>query len=191
METVACLSCQAVNSAEQQACSNCGESLAAVKFQHSIDELKKVTDRLHELTAPRKTFSSFNGFGTTLLDYRPRPDGTYEAVRWIIAMGIPLVPLSAYVIQPTEQKNSYGQQVSSFQILDKIPLAATRILRTYLLVIIGLLPLVVGFFNTRMINHVLGGPLAFFAMLACIVWAVYIVFFRIKNDGKAYKGKTA
>ena len=189
METVACLSCQTVNSFELEACNNCGESLAAAKLQHTVDKLRQTTEKFKELTAPRKTFSSFNGFGTTLLDYRPRADGTYEAVRWIIAMGIPLVPLSAFVIETTQQKNSYGQSVSSFNILDRIPLAAGRIVRTYLLVVIGLLPLVVGFFNTRVINRTLGGPLAACAMFASIIWAGYIIFFKIKNEGKAYKGK--
>src|ERR1044072_8550641 len=86
--------------------SNCGKPLGAAVLQHSLDELKKVTDRMREMSAP--SFNTFNGFGTTLLDYRERPDGTWEATRWVVAAMLPLVPLGSYVINPKRQQNSYG-----------------------------------------------------------------------------------
>jgi hypothetical protein len=36
----------------------------------------------------------------------------------------------------------------------------------------------------------LGGGPAFLAMIAAFVWLVYIIFYKLKNEGAAYK-KTA
>src|SRR5919112_448703 len=107
--TVNCPACQTVNpDVEVNAkCSNCGEPLAAAVFQHSIDALKKITDRMKEASAP--SFNTFNGFGTTLLDYRERGDGTWEAPGWVVAAMFPLAPLASYVTRPRRQQNSYGR----------------------------------------------------------------------------------
>lgn len=185
--TVACPACKTANPGAEvnSKCSACGEPLAAAVIQQSIDELKKLTERMQEMSAP--SFKTFNGFGTTLLDYRRRDDGAWEATRWVVAMMLPLVPLASYVIRPRRQQNSYGRMESYFDILGRAPLTAARILRVYALVVVGLAPIVLGFMNSSWINRTLGGPLAFFAMLASIVWAVYIIFFKIKNDSKAYK----
>ena len=64
-------------------------------------------------------------------------------------------------------------------------------MRTYLLMLIGLAPIILGSLNSRVVNHTLGGPLAFLAMLLAIGWGIYILFFRIRNDSKAYKRKAA
>jgi hypothetical protein len=192
MKTVACPACKSVNSADEESCGKCGAPLAAAKLEQSIAELRALNERTrHLVDKPKAAFNSINGFGTTLLDYRPRGDGTWEAVRWVIAMAIPLVPLGAYVIEPHQQEHTYGRQTSTFSIVDRVPLAAQRIVRTYLLVVIGLAPLVLGWMNSRWVNHTLGGGKAFFAMLATFAWAVYIILVRIKNDGPAYKAKPA
>jgi hypothetical protein len=91
------------------------------------------------------------------------------------------------VIEPTSQEISYGRETSKFSIIDKAPLSIVRVLRTYLLVVAGLAPVIAGSLNSRTINHVLGGPMAFFAMLGTVAWGIYIIFFRLKNDSKAYK----
>lgn len=185
--TVACPACKTVNpdAGVTSKCSACGEPLAAAVLQHSLDELKKLNERMAEINAP--SFKTFNGFGTTLLDYRQRDDGAWEATRWVVAMMLPLVPLSTFVINPKRQENSYGRMESYFEILGRAPLTAARVLRVYALVVVGLAPVVLGFMNSSWINRTLGGPLAFFAMLASIVWGIYIIFFKIKNDSKAYK----
>jgi hypothetical protein len=189
--TVACPACKAVNrDAEVNSkCSACGEPLAAAVLQHSIDELKRINERMAEASAP--SFKSFNGFGTTLLDYRALPDGHYEATRWVVALMLPLVPLATYVIEPQTQEHSYGRETSKFNILKQGKLSAARVVRTYLLAVVALLPLVLGFLNSAWVNHALGGPLAAFAMFASFAWAIYIVMFRIKNEGKAYRSKPA
>lgn len=188
---VNCPACQTFNPEADvnSQCSNCGKPLGAAVLQHSLDELKKVTDRMREISAP--SFNTFNGFGTTLLDYQERPDGTWEATRWVVAAMLPLVPLGSYVIKPKRQQNSYGRMESYFEILGRTPLSPLRVLRVYALMILGLAPIVLGSLNSSWVNRTLGGPLAALAMLACIVWGAYIIFFRIKNDSKAYKTKSA
>lgn len=189
--TVACPACKAVNPEAEvnSKCSACGEPLAAAVFQHSIDELKKLTERMSEMTAP--SFKTFNGFGTTLLDYRQLDDGQWEATRWVVALMMPIAPLATYRIRPKRQVNSYGRMESYFDITGRVPLSPARILRVYALLVLGLAPIVLGSLNSSWVNHTLGGMPAFFAMLAAIVWGVYIIFFRIKNDSKAYKAESA
>ena len=191
--TVNCTACQTVNhdAGVNSVCSNCGESLGLAVLQHSINEVNKLNERMQELNAP--SFTSFNGFGTTLLDYREREDGDWEASRWVIAAGLPLVPLASYVIRPKRQEASYGRLQAYFGILGRVPLSPARILRVYGLVVLALAPIILGSLNSSWVNRTLGGPLAALAMLASIVWAVYVVFFLIKNDSKAYKraGKKA
>jgi hypothetical protein len=192
MKTVACPACKSVNGADEATCARCGGPLAAAKLEQSIAELRALNERTQHLRdRPASSFSSINGFGTTLLDYRPRGDGTWEAARWVIAMAIPLVPLGAYVIEPHRREHTYGRQTSTFSVVGRVPLTAQRIARTYLLVVIGLLPLVLLWMNARWLNHTLGGGKAFFTMIACFLWAVYVVMLRIKNDGPAYKAKPA
>ncbi len=191
MKTVACPACSFsnVNPTAESACANCGESLAPALFQQSVDELKKLTDKLKGMSAPRPSFRSFNGFGTTLLDYRPLPDGTYQATRWVIALFLPIFPLSAYVIQPETQERSYGRETSKFTVLAQIPLSAARVLRTYLLALVGLLPAILGYIYSREINRAVRGVYGFGLMLLIFAWVFYIIFFKLKNDSKAYRSQ--
>jgi hypothetical protein len=175
-----------VNSYETAACAQCGASLAGAKIEQTAAEISRITAEFKERTAPRKSFYTFNGFGTTLLDYRALADGTYEATRWVVALMLPLVPLATYVIRPETQEHSYGRETSKFTIVGRGRLSAARVARTYLLAALGLLPLVVGSLNSSWVNRTLGGPLAALAMILSFVWAVYVVVFRIKNEGQAY-----
>jgi hypothetical protein len=187
MDTVVCPACKTVNAeaTASSVCSQCGESLAPALIEQSVNKLKELTAKFEEDNAP--SFKSFNGFGTTLLDYRALPDGSYEATRWAIALFLPLFPLATYVIQPTGQERSYGRETSKFRIIGQTPLKAGRIVRTYLLAVAGLLPIIAGFMYSNVVNRKLGGPLAFGAMILCFAWAIYIIFFKLKNDSAAYK----
>ena len=197
--TVNCPACRTLNpdADVNTRCSNCGEPVGVAVFQHTVDEIKQITERMKESAAP--SFNTFNGFGTTLLDYREREDGTWEATRWVVAAMLPLVPLGSYVINPRRQQNSYGRMESYFEVLGRTPLSPARILRVYGLLILGLAPVVLGFMNSRLIDRTIksafgpkfGGILAVLAMLATVAWGVYVIFFRIKNDSKAYKPKSA
>jgi hypothetical protein len=193
MKTVTCTACNAenVNPTASSVCVNCGESLAPALFQQSVDELKKLTDKLQETQKPARSFYSFNGFGTTLLDYRALSDGTYQATRWVIALFLPIFPLSSYVIEPLAQEFGYGQETSRFRILEKTKLSAARVLRTYLLTVVGLLPAVLGFIYSREINRNVRGFYALALMILMFAWAVYFIFFKLKNEGKAYRAPKA
>jgi hypothetical protein len=191
MSTIACPACQFINSYDVVACAQCGASLTVVKIEQTAAEIRRLTEQFKERNVPRVSFQTFNGFGTTLLDYRALPDGTYEATRWVVALMLPLVPLATYVIRPETQEHSYGRETSKFTIVGKGRLSAARVVRTYLLAVVALLPLVLGFMNSSWVNRTLGGPLAALAMFASFAWAIYIVLFRLKNEGKAYKRKPA
>ncbi len=184
--TVNCPACQTVNpdAGINSTCSNCGELLGTAVLQPTLDDIKRLTERMRELNAP--SFRTFNGFGTTLLDYYERGGG-WAASRWVVAAGLPLVPLASYVIRPKRQEASYGRMESYFEILERIPLSPARILRVYGLMLLGLAPIVLGSMNSSWVNRTLGGPLAALAMFASVAWAAYLIFFRIKNDSKAYK----
>ena len=195
---VNCPACQTVNpdAGVNSRCSTCGEPLAAAVLQHSIDELKRLNERVAEANAP--SFKSFNGFGTTLLDYRDLKDGTWEATRWVIAAGLPIVPLASYRIRPKRQANSYGRMESYFEILGRATLSPARVLRVYALAVAGLAPVVLGFMNSSRIDSTIkgvlgakyGGIVAALAMVGSVVWAAYVIFFLIKNDSKPYKNAT-
>jgi hypothetical protein len=45
--------------------------------------------------------------------------------------------------------------------------------------------------DSSTINRTLGGPLAFLAMLLSIGWGIYIIFVKLKNEGKAYQNRSA
>jgi hypothetical protein len=189
--TVACPACKTVNpdAGVNSKCYACGEPLAAAVLQQSIDALKRLNERMAEASAP--SFKTFNGFGTTLLDYRRRGEGEWEATRWVVAAMFPVAPLATYVIRPRRQENSYGRVESYFDIKGRAPLSVARVLRVYALVVVGLAPFVLGSMNSSWVNRTLGGPLAALAMLASVVWGAYIIFFRIRNDSKAYKAESA
>lgn len=189
MKTIRCSACRTVNDYEARNCASCGEDLAIAKIEEAAAGIRAATARFEHGRALRegRSFSSINGFGTELMDYRPRGEGRYEAVRWVIAGGIPLLPLGGYVIQPMHQDHSYGRHTASFAVLDQIPLRPGRVLRMYLLVAVGLLPLVLGWMNSRWLNRTVGEGRAFFVMLGAIAWAIYWVYVRPRNDGNVYK----
>jgi hypothetical protein len=155
--------------------------------------LRRSNEVLRQLNASLKRgrasdFSSYNGFGTMLLDYRPQGDGTYEVTRWMVALFLPLLPLSAMRIRPVGREWSHARDSESFYVLGPVPLRPARVLRTYLLAALGLFPIVAGSLNSSYVNRTLGGPLAALAMVASVVWAAYIILVRLKNEGRAYKG---
>lgn len=192
METVACPACKTVNAGAtvNSLCSRCGEPLVAALLEPKLEEIRKLTATFKEKhDAP--SFNSFNGFGTTLLDYRARPDGTYEATRWIIALFLPVFPLAQYIIQPTGQERTYGRETSKFRVMGQTPLSPARILRTYLLTVAGLAPIILGFTYSSAVNRTLGRVPAFFAMILCFAWAVYCIFIKLKNEGAAYRKSAA
>jgi hypothetical protein len=138
------------------------------------------------MNTPPKSFYTINGCGTTLLDYRALTDGTYVATRWVTVFFLPIIPLSAYLICPTGQ----DQTTSSFLIIGRVPLNPLRIVRTYLLVVVGLAPISMVYLIWSTLIRTLGVELTFLVMLLSIAWGIYIIFVKLKNEGKAYKTQT-
>jgi hypothetical protein len=189
MRTIRCPACRTVNDYEAEKCKSCDESLAMAKIEEAMQGIRDTTARFEhkQAVAYNRGFSSVNGFGTMLLDYRPRGDGTWEAVRWVVAAGIPLVPLGGYVIQPLHRDHGYRRHTATFNVLDRFPLTVQRAGWTYLLVVVGLLPLVLGWMNADWLEDTVGDANAFFVMLGAIAWAIYFVHVRTRNDAKAFK----
>lgn len=189
MRTIHCPACKSSNDYEAEKCGTCGEPLAMAKLQEAMQGIRETASRFQHQQAVHSGggFSSINGFGSTLMDYRPRDEGTWDAVRWVIVAGIPLVPLGGYVIQPIHSDYTYGRHSASFNVLDRFPLTAQRVARTYLLVIIGLLPLVLGWINADWLEDTVGNANAFFVMLGAVAWGIYFVHVRTRKDSKVYK----
>jgi hypothetical protein len=189
MKTVTCPACQTVNENVEAGanCRSCGESLAGALLEQSIAELRALNERVSHLSAPRKSFYTFNGFGTTLLDYRPAADGTYEATRWAVAMFVPLVPLGDYVIRPQEEQRTYGRETHRFEVVSRKALSWGRVLRTYLTAAVGVGVPVLYFWNGKAVERALGPYAAVGLGLAAIVFGGYVIFYRIKNEHIAYK----
>ena len=139
------------------------------------------------MNTPPKFFYSINGCGTMLLDYLALPDGTYVATRWITVFFLPIVPLSAYLICPTLQDGT----TSSFLIIDRAPLNPLRILRTYLLVVVGLAPISMVYLIWSTLIRTLGVAFTFLVMLLSIAWGIYIIVVKLKNQGEGLQNTTA
>lgn len=189
MKTVNCPACQAVNpdAEANPVCHSCGEPLLMALLEQNIADLGAATAKMRELTAPRKSFYTFNGFGTTLLDYRPAGDDKYEATRWVTAMFVPLVPLADYVVRPQEETRSYGRESFRFEIISKKTLSWGRVLRTYLHALVGVAVPILYFWNGKKVERALGPYPAIGLALAAIVFGGYVIFYVIKNDHTAYK----
>lgn len=190
MKTVTCPACGNVNRNVEAgaSCGACGASLAAALLEQSIADLRAVTEKMSRLQEPRKSFYTFNGFGTTLLDYRPSgADGLYEATRWAVAMFVPLVPLGDYVIRPQEEKRSYGRETHRFEVVERRPLSWGRVLRTYLTAAVGVGVPLVYFWNGKAVERAIGPYPAVGLGLAAIIFGAYVIFYRIKNEHTAYK----
>ena len=181
METVTCVSCSASNPLRDDLndCQSCGVSLELPKAMASLQATTEKMSRLK--SAPAKSFYTFNGFGTTLLDYRKREDGLHEATRWVVALMIPLIPLSSYVIRLGAEVRSYGREAQSFGIIEKIPLSPARVLWVYLLVVIAFLPLYLfGYYDYLGLRTLGLAPFLFRGLLP-IIWAGFIIFYWLQR----------
>ncbi|HEU0298453.1 MAG TPA: hypothetical protein VFR37_03345 [Longimicrobium sp.] len=189
MRTIRCPVCETWNDYESRDCAACGQTLAVAKIEEAAAAIRVTTARFahQRAVAEGRGFSTIHGCGTTLLDYRPRGDGAWDAVRWVVVFGIPLIPLGGYVIQPMHEDHGYGHHSASFSVLDRFPLTPMRVARTYLLLVVGLLPLVLGWMNARWLNRTVGGERAFFVMLAAMAWAFYFVWLRPARAGNVYE----
>ncbi len=136
---------------------------------------------MEQLKPPAKSFYTFNGFGTTLLDYRKRDDGLHEATRWIVVLMIPLIPLSAYVIRLGEEERSYGRESQQFQIIEKIGLSPARVLWVYFLVALALVPLYLFSYHDYLGVGTYGWHTFILRGLIPFCWAGFIIFYWLQR----------
>jgi hypothetical protein len=175
---------------------------ASNKEEAQIAQINEITERLSQLKeqmedalTPVRT-TSFNGFGTMLLDYRPVEDGHYEATRWITALALPIIPLSVWKIQPKKYKTDQFGEQQSFYLISKSRLTISRILMPYLMVAIGALPFLLAYYFLdltpvfKVIDRAIGTwavvGLIILLIILVLVWIGFI-FTRFHNVEKAYK----
>ena len=181
METVTCVSCNTSNPLRDDLndCQSCGVSLELPK---AIASLQATNEKLSRLkSAPTKSFYTFNGFGTTLLDYRKREDGLHEATRWVVALMIPLIPLSAYVIRLGAEERSYGRESQRFEIVEQKSLSPARVLWVYLLVLLALLPLYLFSYHDLLGVGKYGWHTFVLRGLIPFCWAGFIIFYWLQR----------
>lgn len=170
--------------------------------ERQISQINEITkniaqlrEQMEEALTPVKT-TSFNGFGTMLLDYRPVEEGNYEATKWITAVALPIIPLSVWKIKPKSyQYDQFGEK-QSFYLISKSGLTLSRILLPYLIVAIGVLPFVLSYYFLdlnpllRIIDRAVGAwaavGLIILLIILTLVWIGFI-YTRFHNAEKAYK----
>jgi hypothetical protein len=187
--TLTCPSCKQIVTTESAVCPRCGGSVAAELFAARAEALGALTRQMSERNArrPRSGGSTVNGWGTTLLDYQPRGDGTWNAVRWFTVAALPLVPLRGVHLRPIRREGHNMHERLLYDVIDETKPYAASVLRTYGWALAGLVPVLLFFFWGSMVKRLFGtGPLAFFVGLALIAWAI-VVMVRIHNSHKAFR----
>ena len=180
METVKCDGCGADNSLREDVadCQSCGASLALAKITQSIQQ---ANERMARLRTPVKSFYTFNGFGTTLLDFRRRDDGLHTATRWVVAMMIPLIPLASYVVRLGAEERGYGHESQQFEIVEKNSVSPLRALYVYLLVALAFAPLYFFGYHDYLGLRTLGFKPLLLRGLLPIFWAGFIIFYWLQK----------
>jgi hypothetical protein len=82
--------------------------------------------------------STWNGFGTALRGYgRRAPDGSHHATQWVVAAGLPLVPLRRLrLLAGASTTTSGASRITTSRpvtVLEATPLRVAEVLLTYLM----------------------------------------------------------
>ncbi|MEO6390903.1 MAG: hypothetical protein ABIP75_03565 [Pyrinomonadaceae bacterium] len=182
MYTVKCTGCGFGNVIDEKNCMKCGGSLFEANLLHHTEQLRNLNATMQQRAYPK--FYTFNGCGTTLIDYRELSDGIWTATRWVTIIGLPIIPLSEYVIKPFH--SATDSNAHRFEIIRTERPSIVRILMTYALAVSGPLPLILGFLNQSWVNRTLGGPKAALAMFLCFGWFIFVLT-RFMGSDKAFK----
>lgn len=185
--TVTCPACGKRVTTDGIVCPRCGASIAAEVFAARAVALQALTARARR--PAERGGSTVNGWGTMLLDYRPRGDGTWDALRWFSIAYFPLVPLRAIHLRPVELKGMISGRSYHYEVLDEARPPLARILRTYALVLAALLPALYAFTHMDVVNRLVGSGPGFFVTLATVAWGIFLST-RIINGDRAYKAAT-
>jgi hypothetical protein len=190
MNTLLCPACQTANSTSSSTCSVCGASLTEALVQQQIAKLKETAAQVADTHKPAPGLKSFNGCGTTLLDYRPHGDGTYEATQWFTLFYLPLIPLAAWTVKPIQREASLGHETYRYERLRQEKLKPMHVLGTYLLTVLAVVPVLFAFCRMDLVNRWVGSSRGFFVTLAALVWCGFL-FYKISNSDSAFRGKGA
>jgi len=183
--TITCPACGERVTTDGTACPRCGASVFNEVLEARTAAIREVTARVPQ--RPRSGGTAVNGSGTTLLDYRPRGDGTWDAVKWFTFAWMPLVPLKALHIRPVRREARIMGQDYLYEVLDEGRPPLARVLLLYLLELIAVVPMIYAFTHMDEVNRAVGSSgRGFFVTLATIAWFVFVTM-RYINADKAYK----
>lgn len=181
--TITCPACGERVTTGGTVCPRCGASIFNEVLEARTAAIRELAARM----PPRSGGATVNGSGTTLLDYRPRGDGTWDAVKWLTFAWMPLVPLRALHIRPVRREARIMGQDYLYEVLGegKPPLA--RVLLLYLLELSAIVPMIYAFSHMDEVNRAVGSSgRGFFVTLATIAWFVFVTM-RFVNADKAYR----
>lgn len=188
--TLTCPHCKQIVTTESTACPNCGGSVAAELFAARAEALSAITARMRQQTPPRSGGTSVNGWGTSLLGYTPRGDGTWDAVKWFTIAGLPIVPLKGLHIRPIRREGHNMHERLLYDVIEESKPEAGRVLRMYGLGLAAVVPALTFFLWGSMVKRLFGtGGLAFFIGLGLIAWGIFMLML-IHNSHKAFRRET-
>jgi hypothetical protein len=157
MAALQCRACKLWNVEGETVCSRCGTDLKLIHGksysfapEQTIDLSK--AEPLIQGVQPGFPCWSFWGCGSGMLFYSRIAEGLYETTQWITIAGMPVIPLSTWVISPVAfEVNRFieGSFKEHFTVHGRRPFSAVRVLRMYALALgafaLCLGPLVVAF----------------------------------------------
>ncbi|HEX9937392.1 MAG TPA: hypothetical protein VGB15_09720 [Longimicrobium sp.] len=183
---VTCPGCaQRVTPAQGLVCPSCGAVVAAEYFAAQAEKIAAITARAR--TPARRGPSTVNGWGTTLLDYRPRGDGTWDATRWFTIAHLPIVPLRHQRVRPVSREALIAGERYRYEMLEEGKPELKRVLWVYALAVAAVFPAAFFFFNLDLMRRVVGpGGFGLFVGACLIVWGGFLAT-RIHNGDRAYK----
>lgn len=185
-EPVTCPGCaQRVIPAQGLVCPECGASVAEAVFSAHAEAMRAITARFNNRPAPGPT--SVNGWGSMLLDYRPRGDGTWDATKWFTIAGFPLVPLKRQRVRPIKSEAMISGERYRYERLEEGPPDLKRVLTVYAMALIGAFPAAFFFIKMDLMRRIVGpGMFGLFVGVVLLAWGGWMLM-RIHNGDRAFK----
>lgn len=155
------------------------------------ERVRQITAKINNIPAPGPT--SVNGWGSMLLDYRPRGDGTWDATKWFTIAGFPLVPLKRQRVRPIQTEQLISGQRYRYERLEEGKPDLKRVLIVYAMAIIAVFPPAFFFIKMDLMRRIVGpGMFGLFVGVVLLAWGGWMLM-RIHNGDRAFKqaGKEA
>jgi len=190
MNRIKCTGCGFVAFSSEEYCKKCKRKL--------IDTAPEPQAEAVKFGIP--TFS-MNGCGVSLIDYQESANDFYEVMKWVVIAGVPVLPLSGWLIAPQTFENTIpgSYQKYQFGVVGKIPLKPERVLRIMGINVISLVPILLTLIFIRSLSafsaKLLGGGLDFVVPVAVmtlsIFWMIGIHWHLTDNGDEKYLRKTS